>query len=67
MATGMARIFKTATGGPYAYTWVDEAGQLDLDAVVTGKTLAQAYSEIGTLAQAMVGTIRSVDINVVSS
>jgi hypothetical protein len=62
MANGRAQIFKCTTGGPYAYTWKDDMGQSDEDAVVVGKTLAQAYSEIGALAQEMAGTIKSVVI-----
>ena len=64
MAIGQAQIFKTTTNGPYAYTWKDDNDQPDLDTVVTGKTLAQAYNEIGTLALAMAGTVQSATITV---
>lgn len=67
MATGVAQIFKTTTNGPYAYTWKDDATQEDLDTVVTGKTLTQAYNEVGTLAAAMAGTIQNAKIVITSS
>lgn len=66
MSVGIAQIFKTTTNGPFAYTWKDDAGQDDLDTVVTGKTLAQAYNEVGALAQAMPGTIQNAKIVVTS-
>jgi hypothetical protein len=66
MPQGVAVIFKTTTNGPYAYTWKDDAEQQDLDTVVTGKTLTQAYNEIGTLAAAMPGTIQNARIVVTS-
>ena len=66
MPTGVANIFKTTTNGPYAYTWKDDHEQEDLDTVVTGKTLSQAYNEIGALAAAMPGTIQNARITVTS-
>ena len=66
MAIGQASIFKTTTNGPYAYTWKDDITQEDVDTVVVGKTLAQAYNEIGALAQAMAGTIKRVNIATIS-
>ena len=67
MPTGIANIFKTTTNGPYAYTWKDDQDQQDLDTVVTGKTLTQAYNEIGTLAAAMPGAIQNARIIVTSA
>jgi hypothetical protein len=66
MAEGRAIIVKTAANGPYAYTWKDDLAQEDVDTVVTGKTLAAAYNEIGALAQAMAGQIKRIEITVVS-
>ena len=66
MPQGLAVFYKTATNGPYAYTWKDDAGQEDVDTVVVNKTLAQAFSEIGTLATAMAGTIRHAEISVIT-
>ena len=67
MPIGTGIIYKTTTNGPYAYTWRDDNEQLDLDTVVTGKTLTQAYNEIGTLAGAMPGTIQNARITVTSA
>ena len=66
MATGVGVILKTTLNGPYAYTWKDDANQKDVDTVVTGKTLAQAYNEVGTLAAAMAGTVTHIRIQVES-
>lgn len=67
MATGRGVIMRVQSSGNYAYTWVDDTGQLDVDNVVTGKTLSQAYNEIGALALAMGGTVRNAEIVVTSS
>ena len=67
MAIGIGEIFKTTINGPYAYTWKDDQAQEDLDTVVTGKTLAQAYNEIGTLAGNMAGQVQSARITIRSS
>lgn len=56
------RVTGTAPPSNYAYTWKDDATQRDVDSVVTGKTIAQAYNEIGTLALALGGTMESVSI-----
>lgn len=62
MATGIAIILKTTTNGPFAYTWKDDQNQKDVDIVVTGKTLTQAYNEVGALAAAMPGAIQHIRI-----
>lgn len=65
MATGIARIFRVTTAAlpaGYAYTWKDDENQPDEDNVVAGRTLAQAYSEVGALLQALPGQIKSVQI-----
>ena len=67
MPIGVGVIYKTAVNGPYSYLWKDDASQEDQDTVVTGKTLTQAYNEIGALAAAMPGTIRNAHITVNSS
>lgn len=67
MAAGIGIIFKTATNGPYAHTWKDDIAQEDVDTVVTGKTLGQAYNEIGALALAMSGSVVNARIQVTTS
>lgn len=64
MAAGQGVIIGTAVNGPYAYTWKDDPAQHDVDTVVTTKTLAAAYSEIGTLALALPGTVQTAFVTV---
>jgi len=62
MATGRGIIMKTTTNGPYAYTWTEDITHPELETVVTGKTLAQASSELGTLVNGMAGQVKKVTI-----
>jgi hypothetical protein len=56
MASGVGKIIATVTNGPFAYVWiVDGVTQT----VVTGRTKAQAYNELGALALALPGNIVS--------
>ena len=50
MASGQAVIFHVSGTNDYAYEWRTDANQPgEVATVVTGKTKAQAYSEVGTL------------------
>jgi len=65
MAIGVARILRVGSASPptnYGYTWKDDIDQEDIDSFVSGKTIALAYSEVGTLFQALAGTMRSARI-----
>ncbi len=64
MAQGTAVIFHVSSTNDYAYEWRTDANAAgEVATVVTGKTKAQAYSEVGTLLVALPGTLQRVTIN----
>jgi hypothetical protein len=60
MPIGFARIVRVgALSAPnnYGYTWKDSDTQEDVDSFVSGKSLSLAFTEVGTLFQALAGTV----------
>ena len=64
MAQGTAVIYHVSATNDYAYEWrTDANAQGEVSTVVTGKTKAAAYSEVGTLLVALPGTLTKVTIS----
>ena len=64
MAQGTAVIYHVSSSNDYAYEWRTDANAPgEIATIVTGKTKAQAYSEVGTLLVALPGTLARVTIS----
>lgn len=59
---GRARIFRVSGSNNYAYTWKASTVGANEDSIVTGKTLGQAFNEVGALGLALTGSILVVEI-----
>ena len=67
MPTAEAHVFHVTGTNDYGYTWKADINQADITTMVTGKTKAQAWTDIGTLVNGMPGVVREATITATST